>query len=522
MNRLRAAALFLLVVAALAPPFSEAGSESDPELTDPAGDQVVVRTLPIVPMVNDDPFDDVDIQKAWIESGPGQQGIDSTVIAVNVTMRFGAPWQDTGHLELDLNVAKGPTSLATSTANGTTYAVIVDGLAISGAATGTATRSANDLVLALQFEDRFGSLTAAGGDLLNITRLAASRSDPGNDAVPLTQDDQSASDAAVAQKPHTLFRTPPVAGIAITITGGSIVDDDGHRSFSGTTTSSHHGNATILLGYRVTNTGTDADVVSIVPFTDGGTVTLIAEVQTFDLAPGETGYGQAQFRVTDATNNVTLRLEASSSRGATTTAIARVIIEAVPDELPPSEPVQTSERVPTPQGLKFLTPMAEGLSLDKALDRYAEAFLLAILVLIVILAIFLLLYLGASPHAAEAAGEAPPPRAKAAVAAATATASQAEVQRFDSAPIAGQVDVTIGAVHHEPARPHPGDKVTSAIVVENNEDRDLALRVVLSLDKRLVADKSIKLAAGSSERVDLEWTAGEGENRIRVQVFPSA
>src|SRR5687767_500966 len=54
-----AAALLLVLAAALAPAV-QAGSASDPEVTDPAGDQAVQEgDVPAVPGVNDEAFDDV-------------------------------------------------------------------------------------------------------------------------------------------------------------------------------------------------------------------------------------------------------------------------------------------------------------------------------------------------------------------------------------------------------------------------------------------------------------------------------
>ena len=129
------AASFLLVLAAVAVPPALAGTADEPEVEDDAGDQEVTRTVPSVPMVSDETFDDIDLIAAWFEepaAAPGNVSLHiRNTAAANAAATFTASF----------TVARGPTSVFTSTATpeGSEHEVSVTGTAATGISGATAT-----------------------------------------------------------------------------------------------------------------------------------------------------------------------------------------------------------------------------------------------------------------------------------------------------------------------------------------------------------------------------------------------
>src|ERR1044072_437278 len=166
-RRVAAPVLLLVLAAALAPvPWAAAGTASDPEVTDPAGDQAVDRGMvPTVPGVNDPPFDDVDVTAAYVaEAGA----------LTRITVQTTAGWT-TGSMTLTFNVTSGPTSLPSSAGTTRAFTAQLNGTTVSGV-NGTASTTTDGL----RIDVPTAALGAVGGDLLADLRIATTRTDPGN------------------------------------------------------------------------------------------------------------------------------------------------------------------------------------------------------------------------------------------------------------------------------------------------------------------------------------------------------
>src|SRR5688500_14075680 len=177
-----AAALLLMLAAALAPVPAQAGSPDDPEVTDPAGDQTVQEgDVPVVPGVNDEAFDDVDVVAAYVTQFSG---------LTRITVATTAGWSNDGSMVLGFTIDAGATSLAGSTASGQAFTVFVNGTAVEGGS-GTAATTAEGLRIDLET----AALGAIGGDLLSNLTITTSRTEDGF-LVDLDPDDQTGSDEA--------------------------------------------------------------------------------------------------------------------------------------------------------------------------------------------------------------------------------------------------------------------------------------------------------------------------------------
>jgi hypothetical protein len=535
-RRLGAALLLVLVALAAAPP-AHAGTAQDPEVTDPAGDQAIDRgSVPTFPGVNEANFDDVDLVSAYVtEFG------NLTRIVVQTTAGWGS-----GTMTVGFTIAKGPTSLPASTATsaGTAFLLTLNGTHIDGVANATSATTPDGLRIDLPSK----TIGATGGDLLTNLTLTTARTDPGN-LQGVTQDDQSATDSAGPGKSYTFARPPVAARIRLEAIGPATVEPAGQ---------------TLPLAFRLSNDGLDPDTVTLTLDAGGLVASLPAgsTTQKVHLAPGAAQTVNVTLeslddrRISPAGDHA-ITLQATSTLGGNAQAHITVHIAAAVAPPPATREVK-------PAGLDWLSKPAKSMGLDKAFGSYAEAFLLALLVLVVILVIFLLMALGRSTLADEGAQPAPfpdeaPPPLRAASAAGPAglsetvratTASRrpapedeavvpadfealmaaAQEMQEPVAPAAATppplpvapaaTRVRIEEVRHTPQEPEAGQGVSTEVILRN-DGPSATLRITLSIDGKPAAERTVQVASHATKAVELPWTAGAGDNRVRIQAFPA-
>ncbi|HLF15815.1 MAG TPA: hypothetical protein VI796_00035, partial [Candidatus Thermoplasmatota archaeon] len=362
-------------------PTALAGTAEQPEVSDPASDQTVVRG-PLVLPPNEDAFDDVDIVAAW--AGPEADG------AVLISVATTAEGTDATATVLEFSVASGPTSLYSSTANGTRYTVYVNGTAAEGVAGVTAAQNG----AVLELEVPLASIGAVGGDLLDGLVVSRSRADAGDLPDPATQDDQSATDTAPdsgAGSPYAFARPPIQAGVLLTLQGASVTEGGTTSQFGTDPVSVQDGDARVVYQVSVQNTGTDLDTVRLSAPSPSAAARVTLSDTVLELAPGAGETVTLTVQLTDAPGgDLAFTLTGGSDRGATSS-LALSLAVGIP--APPAPDV----REPTPKGLDFLTPWVEKAGFDGPFGDYAELVLLALLVLLAVLLVFLLLMLGRRP-----------------------------------------------------------------------------------------------------------------------------
>lgn len=522
MHRLRAVAVLMLAVAALAPPPAAAGTPADPELTDPVDDHVVqgdLQTVPVpVPGVSDASFDDVDITAAYFDEVAG---------SLRLTVVTTASWAG-GSLAGSFNVTRGPTSYSNSTATvPQPLRFWVNGTAVAGL-NGTAAASPDGLRIILARSQ----LGAVGGDVLEGLSLTTFRRDAGRITDPqVTQDDFTGQDEAGPGRPYTMARPPVVGGVDVGIV------TTGNATGSLLTLTER---ASVPIQVRVSNQGSDDDAFTLRVTTEPPLreAPNIAALDNTALPRGQSTVVGVLVRMEGArAGDIRVTVTAMTERGATDSATATIRFA------PPTVP-----RDVVPAGLDFLTPAAEAMGFDDVFDEYAEAALLALIVLLVILAVFLLVALAPSTLAGSpepiappvAGGEDAPAGLLAAQAArkARAPAAAASTLGADSdgardvpadapataaaaaAATAPAAALRIDEVTHRPDDPAPGEDVATEVVLRN-DGGTRQVRVVLAVDGDDADEASITLPARATKTVRLGWTAGEGENRVRVRVLPA-
>lgn len=560
-----AAALLLVLAAALVPPAAMAGSAAAPELSDPAGDQAVDAGPLVLGGFNDDAMDDVDLVAAWLE----ERTIDCTGEAagtcprVTLVVQTTAGWRPDGTMTVGFAVKKGPASLPQSTATeaGTAFTLTVAGTTVTGIDNATAVSGADGLRISLPMP----KLGATGGDLLTGLAISTSRFSDGT-LQDVDADDQTGTDTAGPGTDYTFAR--PAVNPRILL---DVVSVDGRP---GSRPPAREGTAPFPVIVRITNLGADADrVVAAMSLmargADGKTAEVLADLA--DPAAGDLlGPGEdleRTFTVTppalEGLTTMDLSFLARSERGAQASAQVPVTFAQAPTPPP-------AEREVKPAGLTFLTGAAESAGFDDAFGSYAELALLALLVLLVLLAIYLLLALGrttlddgpapeaAWPDEAPARGRgggvavgpggiaetvrasdaAPPalfpdaPPAEGAAepepeidAAALAAALAPEPVKEAAAPLpvatgASSPKIRIEEVRHTPTEPDAGQPVTTEVLLRN-EGPTASLRVTLSVDGKPAAERTVQVPSRATKAVELPWTAGPGDNRVRIQAFPA-
>ncbi len=307
--------LALLLVSSVAIlPYATAGTAASPEVIDPAGDQSVSEG----PLATSAPsFDNIDVLKVWVSENSANA---SVILNVETT----APFNDgssQGAFSFDFMIAKGPTSVFGSTANGTAFSIIArsDGT-VEGVDNGTVAVVGNVTSVAIPL----ASLGASGGDLLSELVLEASGLHEGNSALPLDQDDSSAVDRAPnngTAPDYTFARGPIVAGVSLVVQGDrarTVTDPD----------------ASIVFPIRVTNTGSDEDRFTFTgPTVTGATATVAPDEMT--LAPGASTLTFLTVDLNGAAAGTVFNLPVTvaSDRGASSTVTPSVTVRAIGAEI---------------------------------------------------------------------------------------------------------------------------------------------------------------------------------------------
>jgi hypothetical protein len=548
---LGAAALLLVLAAAGAPPAS-AGSAADPEVVDPAGDEAVeTGDVPIIPGFNEPDFADVDIVAAWLEEPAGQDcGADAngTCPAAFLTVRTTGGWT-TGSMAVAFSVAKGPTSLPGSTASGQAFALTINGTIVAGLEGATAANTPDGLRVRLPLP----KLGAIGGDVLHNLTVSTTRTDTGL-LQDVEQDDQTGTDTGGPGRAYTFARPPQAGLVRIAVLGGTV---DGTPFTGQSYRGAFDGPASVRL--QLTNDGLDPDEVEVTVGRPGASPVGTNLTSPILLQPGASRTVTASLvfpageelpaGVTEFT------FAAKSELGGSDVAVLRVTVPAA--EAPPP-----AEREVKPAGLTFLTSGAQALGLDDAFGSYGEAFLLALIVLLVILAIFLLMALGRSTTRGEPAPEAPWPAERAMPAAFAGPSGLSETVRATPAKPAAEPDDTGGLadfgalaaaaeelaepeeapavapvakalptaaeptririeeVRHTPREPEAGQRVVTEVILRNDGPA-ATLRIALGVDGKPAAERTVQVPSRATKAVELPWTAGAGDNRVRIQAFPA-
>lgn len=613
-SMVRLALLTLLMLAAPA----LAGTQSVPELTDPAGDRTETAAAAgcAGPIGSDAEFPDVDLVAAWFEESDG-----NVILAIQTE----APVTDADISAL-FRIAAGPTSVFGSTASGTEHEVLAAGTAVTAGAS-----SATQTDDVLRFTMARTLLGASGGDVLEDLRIGTSRTvaaGPGGVCPEQTATD-IAPDAGTST-PYTLARPAVVAAGAILL-----LDATWQETLNGTATTRQSlqltttdPNATVELAVRLQNTGSDVDVFQFNASVPAHANTTF-EGLNVSLDPGETADVLVPVSLASAPvrqHDVLLHLD--SQRGVDTTTVLTIDVQAPPAVAAPptsttAPPVNVSTgRMPAVGGGTFLQTAAEGIGFDGPFGEHAETVLVAVVLLVLVLLVFLAMavagrhwfdikvtprHITASPgqtaefqvkvrnrkrryHDALAYFDGDPswktglllkPNSGGAVPPLTAPADEAELAisardqpgdgldgtlRVQVPASAGhdQVDdvvlnivpveegratgrhrarakvrvradnpgvpaapaatpdappVRLSGVTHEPREPDIGDPVTTTATLENDGAATIRLRVVLQLDGREHAEQTVEVPSHAARAVVFPWTAGSGNNRVRVQVY---
>lgn len=478
-------------------------------LSDAADDQAVQLDPLIGDFVGEGGFQDIDIRSVSFYETLQPPGGGARTFAVAISV--GAPIEDGASFTVGFVVARGPTSLpgSTATAAGKSFNL-------------TALPSAAGASVAV-VEVPLASLGAVGGDLLTNLTVASSRFDPGQfDPVPISQDDRTgtdqAPDAGTVAPAYTFFRPASASLWSVDITAV------GATAGSTATLPSDTEDTTVAL--TITNQGLDAEGYSLTvaadpPLDDPPVFTL--ELRILD--GGESETRTVPISLAGVTGTVRLTFTVTGERGGSGDDLATVTLRAA--AIPPTE------RQVVPAGLTFLTPAAEALGLDGAFGKFAELVLLALLVLLAILAIYLLLALAPSTVKAAATDEAPPlpgdaPRTVGSEAlpagllddAAEPSPPAAPPVATKPTPAAEPAGLRIASVTHTPNQPEAGEEVRTEIVLRN-AGPTRQVRVVLARDGADLDDALLTLPAFATKNVTLSWTAGEGDNRVKVRVLPA-
>lgn len=520
----RAALLLLVLACAL---LSPAAAQDAPahisldaayRLDDPASD-VAVTGDPIVGQVVTPPaFSDIDLRTVHVYQDFGPAGDQAGNLVVLLTTAEAI--QDAASFQVSFNLTRGPTSLPTSTATGRGF---------NFSATPTAAGSLSARIVVPQ-----DALGAVGGDLLTNLTVTATRFDGGD--LPVSQDDSTgrdqAPDAGVTADPFTFFRATPPSLFDIQVTA-----IDGNP---GATANFPAGTTGTEVTLTISNLGLDPEGYSLTvtadpPLDEPPVFTL--ELRVLDGGGSETRIVPISLQGVDSTR---LTFTVTGERGGTASDRATLSVAPV---TPPA-----TERGVVPAGLDFLTPAAESVGLDRPFGKYAELTLLALLVLVAILALYLLLALSPSTLKGTAVAEAPPLPADAprdagdaapagmlgaadgadsiGAAASTATGRAGAGGKSPSAtptpapnPPAPAAVVSILSVAHDPDAPEEGEDVHTEVVLRNGGSTR-QVRVVLARDGADIDEAEATLPAFATKSVRLAWTAGPGENRVKVRVLP--
>ncbi len=287
--------LTLLVTPAMA------GTASDPEVTDPRGDQTVTISGGLAVLDPSHDFNETDITAAWMTD-------DNRTLRIHVATN--EPIDDGNAsvvIQATFTINKGPNSLPNTTASGQSFEARVNStLNTTGPANTTASIAGNVTTISIPF----ASINATGGDEVRSLVIETAGQHTGRVEVDEELDDvdldgETGRDRAPnsgSGATYTLSRPPIVPGLAFAVEGG-------------TTIITTDRNDEVVFAVNVTNTGTDIDTVTL---RANGTAMANATVNptTLNLNPGQKG----RTFVTVSLDNATLGshevvLNATSTRG---------------------------------------------------------------------------------------------------------------------------------------------------------------------------------------------------------------
>lgn len=480
----------LLLVLALAVPLVAGGSMEDPEITDPPNDPTVSDGGDLQPILDaageSDSFADVDLLRAWVDqNGTGDpKGPDAPL---RFTVQAAGEVEDGTHTWINFTVARGPVSVHDSTANGTAWTLHVVGTNVEAGPENASAEASDDLLtVALRTPD----VGASGGDVIRNLTVERSRSTDGLAGVSEGQSAQDRAPDEGAGRPFTLARPPVVVDLRLQLPDGPVYDAGGP-------------DANLSFPLQVRNRGTDLETVAL---TSSSPPEAVA---TFDrnglrLAPGETATVNVSVALDGAEGDTGVTVTATSSRGGFATLPVTVQVAGT---TPPGGGGAGDAREPAVAGLGWLTPLVEATGTDDTFGDHAETVWLALVVLAAVLLLILLLALTGrtSPWLRErppAYGEARDPGASL-------------VAADESLPPA----IELLRVTHDPQAPRAGDDVWTTAVLRNNGHTHQSVRAVLVVDGVSQEDETLQVPAKRRVKVRFPWTAGRGENRVKVQVF---
>lgn len=380
--------LVAALLAATAPPAAGQGL-STIVLTDPAGDQGVTAGQLVVTAPE---MGQVDILSLAAAAGDAN---------LTLTLTTSAAVTATQTTTVSFKVERGPTSVDGSTASGETFTLSLTGAtAVTGVEGATVAQTDTALALAMPL----AAIGASGGDLVTTFTVATADTDEGSAPPPVTQDNTAATDDA-AGSPTPAFSIPRSAiqtGLVVEIVGGSVHQRAACRTsapclvfednaFTGDAAATSDGNATVRFDIKVTNTGTDADVVSLGIAQQPDAATASLERTSINLLHGEASTVALTLALDDrGEGRLEVAVLATSTRGGAGSVQAKVDVDF-------PEPPPVVQRTPVPEQLGFLTPMATSLGLDGALGEYAELALLAFFILVAVAVVFLVMFVTRTP-----------------------------------------------------------------------------------------------------------------------------
>lgn len=487
----------LLLVLALALPLVAGGSMEDPEITDPPNDPTVSDGGDLQPILDaageSDSFADVDLLRAWID----QDRVDDVgepSPPLHFTVQAAGAVEDGTHTWINFTVDRGPLSVFNSTADGTAWSLHVVGTTVQDGPDNATAGPAPGAEDAIQVSLHTIDVGASGGDVIRNFTVERSRST--DSLAPLVDPGQRAHDRAPdegAGRAFTLGRPPVVPHVSLALPEGPVYNASGP-------------DADLSFPLTVTNRGTDLDTVALTAASPPEALATF-DRNGLELAPGENTTVTVTVQLDGAADDTGVTLSATSGRGGFAT--LPVTIQVDGPAPPPGNGGEApgGDRAPAVAGLDWLTPLAEGTGADEAFGEHAETVWLALLVLAAVLLLILLLAL--TGRSEPSLRERP---------------ATYDERRGPGVPLVAAdeplpPDLELLDVIHEPDAPRPGDEVWTAAVIRNNGHTHRKVRAVLVVDGVARQDETLDVHARRRVRVRFPWTAGHGENRVKVQVF---
>lgn len=379
-SRLSVAALALILGAALLAPLpADAGSQTDPEATDPAEDVDIDSPSPADPINGQEDFGEADLLKVWVNE---TQMVPTFLVAVETV----ANHTEDVEMTVSFVIQRGPDTVFESdaTEEGTAHEIQLSGANATGVE-GAVAFAAGNVLLVLVPKASVGVL---GGEVLTGLGVTTSVEKP---IAVLPVNETGTDDLSNAElRDYTFSRPPSVPGIEVEVTSNAAFETEDP-------------DATYTVSLRVTNSGSDPDdyEVSVANAAELEGVDVAIDRATGTLDPGQTAELDAEVTLDSAPDGAqSIQFQVTSENGGLDGAAASLTVAATgpPPTTTTTSPSPTTttpadeERNATPSGLDFLTPLAEALGFDELFGDAAELVLLMLIVLIVLVLIVLLLF----------------------------------------------------------------------------------------------------------------------------------